>query len=1410
MQRGEKGRKTLITDVLVNFFHVMTDVNTRHNHDAIEWRVVPRDTEARLQENAKFAKVLLSRRLMRNEKARKHSDVTVDNGVVAEMNESSPDRLINKTKNIVEDVTGKLKASQLPQMQDNNGILGISDEEDSSKWAASQIKMIPAKLNHNEKESKGAQGNKSIENGIGLKNDPRLSSPQLIAQIPQTIETSKTVAASDLKTLKPSNDSKIPGANATKSMINPHDGDINTVLEPYYSQGIKGNAGNSTNINLAVDKINSSAVQYDTPISNVAGSMEKKTNETTSNLVGLSLQTNHSSMELLPLKNTTATSQDDEEKAPSLSINIKTLRKGQSFDLQMPSLKTAEGTLQDNHLHIAPQMSFSSEYVSDSLKNYSGHSLNDIYNTVNDAVQKNENGSQKLNSDSVSRKVEPLNRKVSPGAGLFDEAFHEERPAGRTFADKLLEDASIQELLDGKQEQQAQQVQQDETLARALNQSSVSSIIFSANEAISSSDFHQFSKKSKQEVVNTEHKGAKYKRSKFAHSSRDHHRKHKKNLRTATARQVINFGNHLLWVGGQGAADANGFPRHDATSEDPQYNVNSYFSSLLNSGSKKDKDGTTKGYKALQNALTSMESNQGEDDFSFQNGISGNKEMNDTGQEPASTSVLIQDEAGKPLYQGLVNIVKLNQTKSDDNVTSEVKLQNEDDASNKSSGHFRAEQESLTETGSNNQSLIFGTNTTTSLLAEGDKKVNQTTALDGAEHENNFTVSEETVADQIPTKEENEISRNKHLQSEYQDQQQPSSGAQTSAIINKLKSNSNEPETYHIVVNDARRKVTNANGHVTVIISGPTANEATMPSRDALLIPQTNTSSSVSENSAISSNDNLPKASGDGQSSFIQTDLLLNSLANGTQGMTSQSSSSANKASPNSTNGPLSLLKEDALSALKISEGIEGQLNNDQTQVERENQDFKASSSGAGQTKPVDIPNTESLKQAGHHFVKIGQDLEGGVDGLQIEEVSRPNIQEEQREEKENPLMGLAGENYLEGIEKAEAGQSQDVPTLNIILDPSQKVGSSLAVGGKVIPLGTGKSGGDSMQTAGGNKQQLDCHADPKERKTTVTILTCQKKQSLPNNLMSLSGQNAGYFGGGQMSGGPSFQLDQVMNVLNDQVKATINKEMYAEGKDIQKMLTGMTSPTSTLLDEASSQTGSRQRSPLVGPDEFTSLPEDEERGRWGRRHPHHRRMQHYGFPFTSGVPNYLGLLNNAFPTHRRHFWGVHRHSNPFVVMAHKDHSGEGYWDYQHNIFIPHEEGDDDNDDDDDNGDDDDDEDSREKHWIPWSQQAHKKGNWFIPHSPFYQSHFSPTTHHDIFHLRLPTLFGRSGPWRPPKKHKQEQGAKRTAVVHKTVRGDRDTCRPIIEGPSPPLKGEWEYLGKVLCSCPCRLSDAEW
>ena len=150
--------------------------------------------------------------------------------------------------------------------------------------------------------------------------------------------------------------------------------------------------------------------------------------------------------------------------------------------------------------------------------------------------------------------------------------------------------------------------------------------------------------------------------------------------------------------------------------------------------------------------------------------------------------------------------------------------------------------------------------------------------------------------------------------------------------------------------------------------------------------------------------------------------------------------------------------------------------------------------------------------------------------------------------------------------------------------------------------------------------------------------------------------------------------------------------------------------------------------------------------------------------------------------------------------MAHKD-SDEGFWDYQHNIFIPRASNFEDSDGEE--------EERNVKKWTPWSHQGHRRGNWFMARPAFHNPHYTPG-HRDLFHLRLPTIFGRSGPWKPSMSFKQERGAKRTAVVHKTMRGDRDMCKPIIDGPSPPLKGEWEYLGKVLSSCPCRQSDSEW
>ena len=1406
----------------------------------------------------------MSKQFLVGEKARKHFNVATVNEVVGQ-NRNGQEHPTNKVQVPVHNVTEGPQVFKNPHLLADNGILGISDVEDSAKWAASEIKKIPVKPDSKAKQSEELQSKEDTENGKTATNTSRIFSPQITAHISQPAEKIgdvHTIGANvkKLKAQQPPNENTASGINTTKAMLqssrlsqgeeakDPENINLTdslqsssmitagtkvgsqirnatirtpwanmigqsyatndpTTLQPFLADVYSIKAPNGTKFRVTVAQTNSQATHDNVPDNNATASLVKTTKDTTSTPARPLLPNPTTSNKLFPYKSIAANNKDKDENAPSLSVNFTSLRQGQSFDMQMPTSMSSNGTYQDNRFHLAPHATLSSEYLSDGLQNDSSNFLNETLDKVNVEEQGNGKLLQKLNSDIAAAKGDPLVSNINSVSKVTDEDFREETPAGRTFADKVLEASSNQDLLNRKG-QQTQQVQQDEGLARALNQSSVSSIIFSANEAISNSDMQVFSKKSAQGRVHVKGKEHRSKRGSYFHRLPEHRRKSKKLHKKATPRQVINLGNHFLWFGDQGAVDANGFPRQNTATENPQYSVNSYVSNFLNSANEKEEGASaTKGYQALQNALSSMESNQEEEegDSSFHYGISGNKDTNQ-GQTP--TSVVIQDNAGKPVYQGVVNIVKLNNTKSNDSVSSEVEPQNHDDrkdeASNKNSS--QAEPDSLKNMNINNQSAIPKTNSTLLTSLQDDvEKVNQkeTPDLAGLANDSSSTVSKEIDANQKQTQEIKDVNQSKQkqilteqMQSEYQDPQKPSSEAKPSAIIKQLTTNSNEPETYHLVVNDAGKKITNANGHVTVIISGPTASQASMPSKNTLLIPQTKTPTSPSENADISYKERHLSTLSDDQSFLTQSDQLSHSLSSGTRGNTSQSSLNDSR-----TNGSLALLQEDALSALKISEGIEGQLNKGQSQMGMANQSQEASTSETKQYKTANAQSTESLMQEGHHFVNVGQDLTSGVDGLQMEEVSRPKIQEEQKQENENLLMEPPGGRYMEALEKSLAEQSQDVPTLNIVLDPAQKIGGSLSVGGKVVPVASSQAEGGSTQFSAGHKQQLDCHADPKNGKTTVTILTCQKKQSLPNMPQSLNKQDEAYYGKGQMTGGPALQLDQVMTVLNDQVKATINKEMKSESKDIQKMLTGMNAPSTTLMDadEASSQ--SPQRSSLVGPEEsYTSLPEDEEHDRWESHRPHHRRMHHFGFPHHLGFPNYLGFLNHALPPHRRHFWGFRRPSNPFVVMAHKDHSGEGYWDYQHNIFIPREDDDDD----------DEEEDNRGKHWTPYAQQGFKKGTWFMPHSTFHQPHFSPFAHRDLFHLRLPTIFGRSGPWKPLSFHKQEKGTKRTAVVHKTVRGDRDTCRPIIEGPSPPLKGEWEYLGKVLCSCPCKLSDAEW
>lgn len=1313
------------------------------------------------------------------------------------------------------------------------GILGNSDDEDSSKWAAAEIRKVPLRSsdrnNLTQQQQSGEnspviatvakaipfKANLSQSKGIEIEKTVTFKKHPLEDSVTNTNTQTSLDQIGNAQATNKSLESKVRQSEHTvllsnivgnqtvtgrflkndtankQTIVEPHNSDHEIRLlsskengSRYPQNGTHGRE-NVTQVNyqiapqnaLSKSRGNQGAMSPFAPNTSIATSTSPKTisNTTRESQLPIELEKNNSAQNIISDKVNLPPESSEviqpaargnasvgmslngfpegeietHDQAPSLSINFTRLRPDQSFDVQMPPSQSSKVSYKDNHIRIQPQkvpnLFEANMSKGTTVPTNQSRSIDEALYNLKENGRQHSTLLERLNSDIVAARAEPLTVDMNSERGASNEAFQEEPAAGRTFADKVLEAALNEGSLNSKANQDHErqsEVQQDESLARALNASSVSSIIYSANQALFDTDNQVFSKKSAQEKLSSKRDGPRDKRGNYLHHLVKYHHgflknalhakpKHKEMQSKATARQVINLGNHYLWFGAQNSVDANGYPRQNTAVVN---NVRRDASKLLNSEKALEESIETKGYKALQNALSSMEFTQeGHAGSDFQYGTpSVNKYWEDAQQEKTPTSVLIQDDAGRSVYQGLVHISKLNQTISGDNGTSAV---NSDSSASNDQGSREADK-AKTHWGDES-----GTNTGQSGNQEnGNKNENSTEATNDTGTSVNVQSTNSTTSD------DNTENLSQEMKVTNQSVSQTPINARPSVVVKQLSTSRNEPETYHVIVRDEGKKITNENGHVTVIISGPTAKQATMGADNTLLIPQTDSPHLPSEN--------------------MFNDNPVSNTNQGTNSHRNESISSV-LSTFSKSNDSLSLLQEDAVSALKVSEGIEKQLGRGK------NPDIKISAKETSGNKTG--TDEDSSMQQQHHFVQIGQDLKDDVDGLQMEEVTRPDVQEEQHQEKENPLEPVSGE-YLDQLGK----QSENVPTLNIVLDPTHKTGGSMSVGGRVVPLSSA-----TLQETKMLKQKLDCHTDHKNTKRTLTVLTCTKKQWL-----SMLPESEAYLGNQEIDRGPALQLDQVMNVLNDQVKATINNEMKYESKDIQKTLTGMSLPSSTLMDVDNDYPDSEspQRS-SIGPDEsYTSTPVIERQHR-----PFIHRRHHFGFMPHLGFFNHFGLSN------RRHYWRNHNRHNPSVVMAHKD-GDEGFWDYQHNIFIPRASNFEDSDDE---------EEAINEKWTPWSHQGHRRGNWFMARPTFHHPHYAPR-HRDLFHLRLPTIYGRSGPWKPSMFFKQERGAKRTAVVHKTLRGDRDMCKPIIDGPSPPLKGEWEYLGKVLSSCPCRQSDSEW
>ena len=1179
--------------------------------------------------------------------------------------------------------------------------------------------------------------------------------------------------------------------------------------------------------------------------------------------------------------------------APSLAVNIMRLRSGQSFDLRMPSTSSVNGSFKDNHFHLPPDETHkAAELATKGVhgKPVSSSFLSDTLNKANaeeqaSTRQPNELLKQ-LNSELLGFQREQFPSKDSPNALGSDYSYGSDRdqmPAGRTFTTDVLRSNNNEILssrlpnpLQGREEQS--EIQQDESLAQALNDSSASSIIFSANKAILDTDKAAFAKKStrdrldpkqldnrsKRTNTGTVHHSTEQVRLNFVTSKGGRHilsRTPAKTQARGTRRQVIDIGNHLIWFGGQNSVDTNGFPRQRTGSHASQYNLMTGEETkadnpnlqIEEAKSKGSGTKTSKGYTALEHALSSMESNlekQNLVDLSYQDqyGAPSNKAQHTPGQE---SSVLIQDDA---FYQGVFDNVKLNKSNSNESIGSNqsgLQINSKERNNGEPSENFTVGGQKIIRKNRKNEAIVIHTETVLPMTEtpkitqkESQEQIDNITITEANQDNSsagknlslltsqfngpNLTLGEggdgQKQANHVQHGQQSQKQKpllNHHtLKSKHQhdmvtqpqgqsqvhlSEDQLQNEHQPSAFIKKVNKSDGEPETYHVVVNDVGKKITNANGHVTVIISGPTAQQASMIGDNALLIPQTGLPAASSGNFRISSTEGLPKTKANGNKSK--------------GGPSEETGIFGSDQEINSTQqtGTLPKEEDDKLLGAKIPLGIEGKVNKDLN---------KDKTTQGGNLQPQqrvphisktnsNLQGTETLMQLGHSFLNVGQDLTKGTKGLQIQEVSRPEINPAIQEEKKL-LQGIGAENLGQG-ESSLAVQSQDVPTLNLVLNPTHRLDGLLSVGGKVIPLRSGKDGSSYISVTNTPRlQQLDCQPQPRKEQTTVTILTCQKKQSLEQNPQALH-EPKHLFGIGSVyshstptrSGGLS-QLDQVINLLNDQVKTTINTEMNSESKDIENILTGMYEPSSSLPDteglssESEAPESARRTSPVDTGETDSYAPEFEAPMKWIP--PHHTRLfrQHYM------MPNF------------QHPWEPHHHHHRYHPLAFMSHRGnnDGFWDYQHNIWIPRGfsqgkyrenegEGREDNPE----------EYNNEEHWRPWSHHGHRRGNWLMAHTPWAEKHphFSPFTPDDLFHLRLPTLFGRSGPWKPPHNiqptpqlTKQQLGTKRTAVLHKGIRGDRDLCRPIIEGPSPPLKAEWEYLGKVLCSCRGGLSDSEW
>ena len=1391
-----------------------------------------------------------------------------------------------------------------PKMEDvathllgDYGIMGVSAEEDSAKWAAEQIR-------NSTKGSKEVTGNS--DNSV-LKNQSKATK----LQVSENSQVSKSGAVIQGNSSENQQERmKETEVNLTNTPLALKEKQCNKTTEA--NQSLEGQSrGQNTNVlvelngkdgeggscaikttmkvsvnvkvsnSSSVDRANASEnheeiiKQAEDRFPNISLTLKEKENnnsaETNQSSNGRSRDQNKT---ILVEPNGKETSKDGE--AASLALNIGALRPGQSFDLKLPNgfQNNSLAFSRDNKGDVLQNTIFEHIEPVNNSKSFKMNSASEVEGNTFGTVEENHGSGG--NANSIVTTVEYLNN------NLVGSQRSTEYP--------VINDESHSVNLQGQGKMQTPtgsdndklEVYDDESLAKALKDSSASSIVLS-NKNIMGADTYLLGSEAQKKSIPQREKSStrkeqseeqnairRYLTSKKFSKNRRHkqngailnHKKHslKSQIEKLTQRNAI--ATHVLPPEGSEAlqsrdSESNAQLTSVSNKElsrgnaSPPQKTNNYTVSKISSSTvlHADTPRNNKAYQGIDPAITSTSNERKRNEShllpsgfsqrpikineeSLNNGLSGNQH-----EGKATTNVLIQDDSGRAIYHGAVDIFK-----DGSNMSSGIKelqyLDIHSSVSNKVNEHsqgFPSTQNANTQSnqenslpndkGTEQSRIISGAPSFANISKTGSNPVahipddkmshasveqqennsrsdtqkelpdihakdsstqrvppqqnvgiqeqqynenppsqHQENQLNAGENYEEPLLSEEQrekseTLKNLKEKEDHEEQQQIYLQNQYEDlnqQKQPETNHPNNGEPQHLeptyeedKSLLQEDDVYHIVLHNGNKIFTSPSKHVVLTISEPLPSRMTKPA-----------------NSNAPLTDDM--AQGDLQNNKHSDKMVLNLHGH----LDISSNSGAQKSSPNAKVGNYNvhvpsneerLTQEDrhgTSNQTKVgntNNSIQSRLNepnpNDHSNKQGVNQSTSQSSEQDEQNKTKD----PSLKETGHQVVNLTSEMDNVSHRV-------TTGRKEPTKYTENIFIRPEDATVQQGPEKEEqtenlVNQADGRLISNVVVKPIDGAAASLSssVQGFASNGETGAREGEGMTgavvSASPQGQKMDCHVSPNYGKTSITILTCRRKKDISNTPQALKpdfynsqpDQSLAQLSEGAQGRIP--RLDEVLNALNEDMKNSLNKEVLIEGNDIRKMLNGLGSPSASLYDPSAFATSE-------GPSVFDWMPESHRKnyasgfvGPPWRMNPRGRALWdpvHHIMLPSSLLTNYWRHLKRRRPTHRRH---------PL-------RSGRGFWG-----FHPH---------------------------FPLNGYDNRQ---FVP---FWSPHF----------VGIPLgNFLRGTRHKKLQAYHQENASKRTSLFNNVLKGDRDNCRPHAGGLHSHM-GEWEYLGRVLCSCP--FGVGEW